>query len=267
MSQEGKTADDDVVPATRTYVVRAKPARAHKAAMVIAQEIVHKITANNYQPGTKLPTEREMLEEYEVGRGTLRESLRFLEMNGVITMKPGPGGGPFTGLSDARDLAGTLALFLQIHRTTFRAIVEVRMDIEPIIARLAAMNATPEDCSTILKSVEQMRDNLNNEASFLEANENFHLQVARSSANPVFALLIGSLHWITDGSPLGVDYPESRREAVLDAHDRVYQAIKAGDADAAEAAMSHHIGEFNRYLDQYYSAVYDSEVSWSDIAN
>jgi GntR family transcriptional repressor for pyruvate dehydrogenase complex len=55
---------------------RAKPARAHKAAMVIAQEIVHEISQNGYQPGTKLPTEREMLEKYGVGRGTLRESLR-----------------------------------------------------------------------------------------------------------------------------------------------------------------------------------------------
>ena len=188
-----------------------------------------------------------MLEEYGAGRGTLRESLRFLEMNGVITMKPGPGGGPFTGQSDARDLAGTLALFLQMHRTPFRSIVEVRMHIEPIIARLAAKHATKQDLKAILQSVEQMRSNLDNEALFLEANESFHFAVANASANPVFALLIGSLHWITDGSPLGVDYPESRREAVLGAHDSVYQAIAAGDADAAESAMSHHIGEFNRY--------------------
>lgn len=266
MSQDGKVGEVEKSVPLRSYGVRAKPARAHKAAMVIAQEIVHKITANNLQPGTKLPTEREMLEEYGVGRGTLRESLRFLEMNGVITMKPGPGGGPFTGQSDARDLAGTLALYLQIHRTPFRSIVEVRMHIEPIIARLAATHASAEDRNEILQSVEQMRANLDNEALFLEANESFHLAVARASANPVFALLIGSLHWITDGSPLGVDYPESRREAVLDAHDRVYRAIASGDAEGAESAMSHHIGEFNRYLDHYYSAVYDSDVSWSDIA-
>jgi DNA-binding FadR family transcriptional regulator len=235
--------------------------------MVIAQEIVHEISLNNYEPGTKLPTEREMLEQYGVGRGTLRESLRFLEMNGVITMKPGPGGGPFTGQPDARDLGGTLALFLQIHRTTFRSIVEVRMHIEPTIARLAAQHATPEDLAEIKESVESMRTNIDNEALFLEANEDFHEAVARASDNPVFALLIGSLHWITDGSPLGVGYPQERREVVLVAHERIYQSIATGDADAAEASMAEHIGAFNRYLDRYYSAVYDSELAWSDVAS
>ena len=266
MKKDGIDGDVERSTSSRAFTTRAKPARAHKAAMVIAQEIVHKISLNDLPPGSKLPTEREMLEEYGVGRGTLRESLRFLEMNGVITMKPGPGGGPFTGQPDARDLAGTLALFLQLNGTPFRSIVEVRLHIEPTIARLAALHATPEGLEEIRQSVEQMRLNLDNEDTFLESNERFHHAVARASANVVFALLIGSLHWITDGSPLGVDYPEGRRDAVVDAHEVVYQAIAEGDGDKAEAAMAHHIGEFGRYLDRYYSSVYDSKLSWSDIA-
>jgi GntR family transcriptional repressor for pyruvate dehydrogenase complex len=244
---------------------RAKPARAHKTAMIIAQEIVHKISLNDYRPGTKLPTEREMLEEYGVGRGTLRESLRFLEMNGVITMKPGPGGGPVTGQSDARDLAGTLALFLEMHRTSFNSIVEVRRYIEPIIAKLAAMNANAEALHEIQESVDMMRSNLENEAQFIQANEGFHNAVAWATANPVFALLIGSLHWITDGTPLGVDYPKERREAVLKAHERIYEAIASGDAETAESEMAIHIEEFSRYLDRYYLPIYDSALSWRNV--
>lgn len=262
---EDRSEENEKGDIATPYHRRSKPARAHKAAIVIAEEIVHKISQNGYVPGTKLPTEREMLEEYGVGRGTLRESLRFLEMNGVITMKPGPGGGPFTAQPDARDLAGTLALFLQIHRTPFRAIVEVRMDIEPIIAKLAATNATPDALRNIQRYVEMMRTNLENESMFLEANDGFHNAVAQASGNPVFALLIGSLHWITDGSPLGVDYPEDRREAVLGAHERVYEAIAGGDAEGAQSAMANHIKEFDRYLDRFYSAVYDSELVWGDI--
>ena len=56
MSQKGNTGEIEKGP-QRSFVARVKPARAHKAAMVIAQEIVHEISANNYEPGTKLPTE------------------------------------------------------------------------------------------------------------------------------------------------------------------------------------------------------------------
>ncbi len=244
---------------------RARPARAHKAAMNIAQQIVEEISTNGYEPGTKLATEKEMLDQYGVGRGTLRESLRFLEMNGVITMKPGPGGGPICGAPDARDLAGTLGLFLQLQHTPFRAIVEVRQDIEPIIAELAAKNATPDALDRIWESVEALRKHLDDEKLFLDANERFHDCVAWASGNTVFALLIGSLHWITDGSPLGVDYPKERRNAVLAAHERVYKAIAAHDVEGARNAMAIHISEFDRYLDRYYPAVYSSELKWSDI--
>ncbi len=244
---------------------RTRPARAHKAAMNIAQRIVEEISTNNYAPGTKLATEKEMLEEYGVGRGTLRESLRFLEMNGVITMKPGPGGGPICGAPDARDLAGTLGLFLQLQHTPFRAIVEVRRDIEPIIAGLAAQNATPEALGRIWQSVEAMREHLDDEKLFLEANERFHDCVAWASGNTVFALVIGSLHWITDGSPLGVDYPKERRNGVLAAHESVYKAISAHDVESARSAMAKHITEFDRYLGRYYPAVYSNQLRWSDI--
>ncbi|HVX21010.1 MAG TPA: FadR/GntR family transcriptional regulator [Acidimicrobiales bacterium] len=234
--------------------------------MTVAKKIVEEISRRNYPPGTKLPTEREMLEQYGVGRGTLRESLRFLEMNGVVTMKPGPGGGPIVGEPDSRDLAGTLGLFLQLHDTSFRSIVEVRLLLEPIIAGLAAEKAPQEMLDRIGESVQAMDDGLGDEERFLEANEEFHELVAWASGNAVFALLICSLHWITDGSPLGVDYPEARRKAVLRAHREVYEALAARDSAKASVTMARHLDEFRRYVEQYYPAVYSSPLRWGDIS-
>ena len=91
---------------------RSRPARSRKTAMVIAQAIVEEISRRRFPPGSMLPPERDMLVKYDVGRGTLRESLRFLEMSGVITIKPGPGGGPVVCEPDSRDLAGSLGLSL-----------------------------------------------------------------------------------------------------------------------------------------------------------
>jgi len=232
--------------------------------MVIAQEIVHEISLNHYEVGTRLQTEKEMLEKYGVSRGTLRESLRYLEMNGVIVMKPGPGGGPFTDHPDSRDLAGTLALFLQINHTSFRSIIEARLLIEPIIAGLAAKNATSDLLTEIKESIDKMQENIDDLKIFLQTNEEFHTLVSIAANNSVFSLIMGSLHWITDGSPLGVDYPVERRVAVLEAHKKVYEAISSRSSENAENAMAHHVREFSLYLTRFYPNVYDSELTWGE---
>jgi len=245
---------------------RSRPARAHKTATVVAQEIIDEMGRNDFVPGVKLPVEREMLAKYGVGRGTLRESLRYLEMNGIITMKPGPGGGPAIGEPDSYDFAGTLGLFLQVNRTSFKAIVEVRKLLEPIIAGLAAEHATSETLDAIRQSVADMKRGLEDEEVFLQANERFHDTVALAAGNTVFELLIRSLHRITDGVPLGVAYPKSRRLAVLRAHQRIFKAIEAEDIDLARETMERHVVEFDRYLKKYYPTAYDKLLRWSDVS-
>ncbi|MHB1137729.1 MAG: FadR/GntR family transcriptional regulator [Microthrixaceae bacterium] len=245
---------------------RARPMRSRKTALIVAQRIVDEITAQGLAPGSMLPSEKEMLARYEVGRGTLRESLRFLEMNGVVTIKPGPGGGPAVNDPDSRDLAGSLGLFLQLHGTPFRSIVEVRQTMEPAIAALAATKVQQGHLDRLLASVEAMEAHLDDEESFLAENERFHELVAWASGNPMFALLIASLHWITDGAFLGVDYPERRREAVVAAHRRIYEALASRDPDLARQTMHDHVGEFARYLERYYPAVFDNPMRWADIA-
>ncbi len=258
-SQEPARAD-------RESFHRRRPVRTRKTALLVAQRIVDEITNDGLHPGSMLPPEKEMLDRYEVGRGTLRESLRFLEMNGVITIKPGPGGGPTVCEPDSRDLAGALGLFLQLHGTPFSAIVEVRQLIEPAIAAAAASKMTSAHAERLRASVEAMEANIDSEREFLEENERFHELVAWASDNAMFASLISSLHWITDGAFLGVDYPERRREAVLAAHRRIYEALASGDAERARVTMGQHIDEFAHYLERYYPAVFTSPLSWTDIA-
>lgn len=245
---------------------RERPLRTPKTALLIAERIVDEITNQGLGPGDMLPAEKEMLTRYQVGRGTLRESLRFLEMNGVISIKPGPGGGPTVNDPDSRDLAGSLGLFLQLHGTPFRSIVEMRQTTEPVIAGLAARRVQPDQLARIRESVEAMEQYLDDETRFLAENERFHELVAWASGNPMFALLMSSLHWITDGVSLGVDYPERRRSAVAAAHRRIYEALASGDPELAHQTMDQHMHEFAQYLERFYPAVFDSPVRWSEIA-
>jgi GntR family transcriptional regulator, transcriptional repressor for pyruvate dehydrogenase complex len=241
---------------------RARPGRSKKTALLVAQQIVAQITRDGLAPGAKLASEREMLAQYDVGRGTLRESLRFLEMQGVITMKPGPGGGPQVNTPDAQDFGTSLALFMQLLSTPFGSIVEARQLLEPAMAAQAAQRGEAVYLDQIRDSVEKMEASLDDENEFLRQNEIFHDAIAWSSGNPLFGLLTAALHWITDGTALGVDYPETRRDAVVAAHRAIYEAIAAGDAEVARIEMSRHIDEFARYLQRYYPKVWDSAVRW-----
>src|SRR5215211_3941173 len=77
--------------------------RAEKVSEVVARSIVQDIAARRLPPGTMLPSESVMLDRYRVGRASLREGLRILEIQGLITIKPGPGGGPMVATASSHD--------------------------------------------------------------------------------------------------------------------------------------------------------------------
>lgn len=239
--------------------------RPRKTAALLAQRIVGEITDRGLEPGTPLPSEREMLEEYEVARGTLRESLRFLEMQGVLTIRTGPGGGPVVNRPGSRHLASTIAMMLQLEQVAFRSIVEARVVLEPELARRAATNVTDEQLAELKRSVVRMRDDLEDGDVFIEENDLFHGLIAEAAGNPVFSMVITSLTWICDGTPLGVEYSHAARVAVAKEHARIHRAIAARDPDRAAAAMAVHIGDFAAYLEAKYPRVLDATLRWDQV--
>src|SRR3954465_4396769 len=137
----------------------AEPAaRPPKAAMLVAQRIVRDALRDNLKPGDLLLPERTMLEKYQTGRGTLREALRLLEFQGVITLKPGPRGGPVLMDPDASHLASNFVLLMQLKAAPFRNIVEVRTAMEPMISSLAAQRMDDAALMDLEGTITQMRE-------------------------------------------------------------------------------------------------------------
>jgi DNA-binding FadR family transcriptional regulator len=124
-----------------------------------------------------------MLETYHVGPGTLREALRLLEFQGVIVLKPGPGGGPVVCEPDASAL-------------------------EPMIGRLAAQCRSKDALDQLADLIEIQRANLEHPERFFEANKRFHSVIAWSSGN--------ALRYLTDsllGIINGIVFASSTRSA------------------------------------------------------
>src|SRR5579862_3982807 len=170
-----------------------KSARPQKTAMLVAQRIMADVDRFSLQPGDRLPPERTMLAEYGVGRGTLRESLRFLEFQGVLSIKAGPGGGPIVRQPDASNLAIALVMLLQISGATFRAIAEARLALEPLMAADAAERISDQALAELKGTLDDMQAGIENRAVFLDANKRFHDVIAWSSGNPVFGLILDAM--------------------------------------------------------------------------
>ena len=236
--------------------------RPPKAAMLVAQRIVQDSLREGLAAGDMLEPERTMLAKYQTGRGTLREALRLLEFQGVILLKPGPRGGPVLQDPDAAHLGSTLVLLMQLRAAPFRDVVEVRSAVEPVISRLAASRMTEEHLEELRASVDRMREDIDDQHAFLEANKRFHDIIAWSSGNVLFGYVIESLLAIMDGTEIGIDLPAPRRTAILEAHEEIYAALESRDADAAEARMRTHIRADERYAEQEFPELMGVSIPW-----
>lgn len=236
--------------------------RAPKAAMVIAQQIIRDTLRQGLTTGNLLPPEKAMLEKYQIGRGTLREALRLLEFQGVIALKPGPKGGPVLLDPDASHLASTVILLMQLKNAPFKAIAEARVAMEPMISRLAAQRISDESLIQLEGTIEAMRDSLDDQYIFLEANKQFHDIIAWSSGNPLFGYLVDSLLGIMDGTIIGIDYPAPRRAAIMKAHQSIYDSLLVHDPELSQERMAAHINEYVRYAERKFPDVMTSVIQW-----
>lgn len=238
--------------------------RPQKTAVLVAQRIVADINHRGNREGDRLPREIVMAEKYEVGRVTLREALRFLELQGMIVLKPGPGGGPVVRRPDGSNLTTALSMLLQFEGAPFRMMVEARTGLEPMVARLSAERMTDEEAAHLKATIDVMESSLDRPDQFVRANKEFHDLIARGSGNSMFAVLIDALLGILDSSAVGGGYGRQRAEGVIEAHRAIYEAIVARDPAAAWEAMFRHVQEYLDYAEQRYPDVMAAPIVWGE---
>lgn len=228
----------------------------------IARRLVNYIVDNDLAEGTLLPTEKELVQAFGVGRTTLREALRLLETRGVITIRPGPGGDPVVRRPRPDDLREGLTLFLQFSGASLNDVLEARAALEPMMARLAAERITPEQIDELQATIDNMRGSLGDHDLFLRENQRFHGIIAEATGSVVLLTFNDSLKSIADGASVGVHYTARRHSAVATAHQAIVDALRKGDSAAAEEAMLRHLDEAGDYWRRKYSNLTSSAVRW-----
>ena len=240
----------------------ADASRPQKTALLVAKQIVEDIARRGNTVGDRLPPEHLMLAEYGVGRGTLRESLRYLELQGALTLKPGPGGGPIVQQPDAGMLAASLSLLLQFENAPFSTIMEARAAMEPSIARLAAQRMSAEALEELRANVVALRSGSTDTDVFTAESERFHALIAWGSGNALFGYLFDAMLGILAGATMGVEYPKRQRDHTCTIHEEIYAAISGRDPDAAADLMARHITDHTVYLKKRFRAALSQPIRW-----
>lgn len=230
-----------------------------RAAVRIASQLVSEIRRRRLRPGTKLEAEHRMVEELGVARATVREALRFLELQGALRIRAGPGGGPVVSVPGADHLASVLSLHLQFADATFRSVVDARRAIYPVLAAEAAEKASREDVTNLQESVARLHASAQDPEIFTEEARRFMHQLASASGNRVLALLVDALHRMSEG--IG-EWDERQRRSALRNYEKVVGAIERGEPDDARAIMAESLAAALRYWERTAPDELKQPVAW-----
>lgn len=207
----------------------------------IADEIEHAILSGVLAPGTRLPSEHELAEQYGVSRNVVREALKRLKEHGLILIRTGSGA--FVSTPTAQPVTDALQRLIR-HSASDVAVshlYEVRRFLEPHGALLAAQRGDSRAHASIEAAFSSMQDHRSNPAAWTNADLEFHLAVASGSGNPLFRSILNPL---TDSlrTVIQAGYGDHRNvTAGLEAHARILGAILQRDGPAAYQAMLDHL--------------------------
>ena len=216
-----------------------------KASEVLASRLRELIIQGRIPPGDFLPSERELVVESGLSRTSVRDALRVLETDGLITTKVGRTGGSMVTLPGRASVARSVEVFVRTHGIRLESLLECRVAVEPTLARLAAKNRTQAQLKEITAIHETFVASVDDVPSYKNINLDWHLAVARASANePLMALMEAVSMPIRDAMNYRhVTTPELRQGAVR-AHTVILKAIAEQDGDAAFKRMERHVSAY-----------------------
>ncbi|NLG80480.1 MAG: FadR family transcriptional regulator [Firmicutes bacterium] len=227
-----------------------KPVTISRKCEVIANQLVELIREGKLKPGDRLLPEHQLSSYLRVGRSSVREALRLLESQGLISSSRG---GWVVSSNDVV-VEKSLALAMTLDRISTDEIVEMRKIIETETAALAARRATEEDLAVMANAIEKMRAGLDSCEAYISADLEFHMAVVAASRNRGLATMMAAIRDMLRDALAGIyQVPDSAAKA-LHEHTEIYESIKAHDEQKAHEAMSQHLTRVGKEVSEWEKA-------------
>ncbi len=210
---------------------------------VLASRLRESILDGDLTEGALLPTERELVTQTGLSRGSVREALRMLEVQGLVESRRGRQGGNVVTLPGNDSLASSIKQFVRGRKLSMTTLNEAREAIEPTLARLAAEHHSEQDLRTLNSLHEELIAASGNMERFSLVNIKWHNAVAFASQNELLVAFLYSISYSVAVSTMTEEYdtPENRQD-VIRIHSMINAAIASGQGALAEKRMRQHIG-------------------------
>lgn len=205
----------------------------------VVESVLQFIKDNSLKPGDQIPTESEFAELFQVSRTSIREAMKALSINGIVSSTPGKG--TFLQPKAMNMTIGDDGTLQMKARATITEIMEVRTPLEIQAIGLAAERGNKQDFDKLESIIIHYRDAVENGGCWTEWGTRFHEEIARMSNNP---LLISTLRILSDmveqyRGNLAVFYQD--KNFYIQSQQRICAALRNRDVDAAQAEMKEHM--------------------------
>jgi DNA-binding FadR family transcriptional regulator len=220
----------------------ATPIRRRKLYEEVAERVEAMIRSGDLMPGDQLPSERELMERFGVGRSAVREAMLALQRMGIVAVSSGERSRVVAPTPRAlvAELSGAARLLLAQEGGVAR-FQQARALFEIGLARLAAQIASEEDIARLRAALEANRQTIGDNTRFQRTDVAFHFVIAQVPRNPIFTSLHEAVvSWLTEQRAISGRMPGAG-EAAYAAHARIVAAIAAHEPEVAAQAMQEHL--------------------------
>lgn len=235
--------------------LRLEPLERVKTYELVVRRIQDEIFAGRLKPGDRLPGERQLSEQLQVSRPSVREAVRILEAMEIVRSRPGTGAssGLIVSAEPSRALSDLLRLHVALSSYSVSDVIQVRLALEEQSVRRLAEHIQDTDASRVRETLERMADPELDRATFHDLDTEFHIALAHSSENSLLADLMTALRDAVR-RPMAEAFDDDphwdqRVKELVQEHTEIFEAVLSGDGDRAAELLRQHIGGFYDSLD------------------
>lgn len=237
------------------------PVKSPRTFEEVSNQIKRLIFDGVFKAGDKLPPEIELAQQFSVGRQSIREALRILELSGFITIQKGGGGGAIIKDTISRTISELFLDAFHLEKITLEELTVARFEIEKIVLKYVLENADASDIKSLQENIHMAGEKIKSNIPAVDEHIRFHKLLARASKNHLFVIVVEAVtmairHFM---SGLGPDsessdskkwYDENMMNSrnTLAYHEDILKAIIEKKLDEAIDILENHLLEVKNRL-------------------